>query len=395
MNRCGSVQGVRYYKFIPARAEAPPKPTVLYSLGPEGLGTPFSESLSSYLTRLAAAHMVSPTVLLREVIGRSDGNEDGGRALGPQGVVRKMDGMGREASKVTRALEKLTGRSELHLLTMQSYLGLIAKYNLLSENRAWCPYCLEQQRASGKTVYYPLLWGLSYLEKCPIHRNKLFRVCPFCRTRMPTFSSTAVVGYCDRCTAWLGCGTQRRARATHSSDQHFFVRLLKWRATGDLTRRQPTFPAMLDYLVGKKLKKTYQPGLNRQMYLKKEIIDKLRYGEMLPTIGIVLWLAKMFRTDPFDVLTMTAEEMQRKDAEVCSSVAPALFKPEKINWQQLHGLLRDVASGRASLMRIEDIARVYKCTPETIISSCPEFCDQISNRIRLVIKASEKPSDLS
>ena len=36
-----------------------PRPSLLYALTPCGLGTPYVESLASYVTRLAEAHVVS------------------------------------------------------------------------------------------------------------------------------------------------------------------------------------------------------------------------------------------------------------------------------------------------------------------------------------------------
>lgn len=60
--------------------------TRLYSLEPIGMGSPFVESLTSYITRLAEAHTVSPGILLAKElwprVWRSQGNEDRGNSPG-------------------------------------------------------------------------------------------------------------------------------------------------------------------------------------------------------------------------------------------------------------------------------------------------------------------------
>jgi len=48
----------------------PPLPSRsrLYCLEPAGIGTPYVESLTSYITRLAATHHISPTTLIKREI---------------------------------------------------------------------------------------------------------------------------------------------------------------------------------------------------------------------------------------------------------------------------------------------------------------------------------------
>lgn len=55
---------IRFEAWAPAR-EAPPPRSRLYRLEPIGIGTPEVESLSSYLNRLAQAHCVTVTTLIR------------------------------------------------------------------------------------------------------------------------------------------------------------------------------------------------------------------------------------------------------------------------------------------------------------------------------------------
>lgn len=370
------------YDFIPVRADAKRIPTVLYSLQPIGVGTPFVESLSSYLARLAAAHMLPVSTLLRQVIANHlpKASHNLHQIIGHQRIIANMDGLGSDAAAFVDVLEKLTGQSNLHKLTMLPLSNLIADHKLLSGVSAWCPDCLGKQRTAGGPIYRPLLWSLQDFKKCPIHRNMLIKACPYCKADSPIIAFKTVIGYCHRCNAWLGSGTEGRARATYSADSNFFVRLYEWHKSVGYMRENPTFPSLLNYLTCNKSKKSYSSELKRQIYLKRAMIAGLCSGRMLPTFGVVLWLAKIFRVDPFDVLTMSGEEMECKDAEELASVDPSLLARPQVNWSQLHGLLRDVANGKASLMRVEDIAKVYKCPPEEIISKYPELCNEVTKR---------------
>ena len=370
------------YEFIPKHAGMSLTPTDLYSLDPIGIGTPFVEGLSSYLARLAAAHMVSVSALLRRVIINylPGSGHNLKNTIGSQGIVAKMNGMGVEASTFVDVLEKLTGRHDLRNLTMLPFSWLVSDYRLFSGVSAWCPYCLESQRAANKTVYYPLLWNLEVLEKCPVHRCRLLKACPYCEAVSSPITFRTVVGHCSKCNAWLGSSADSRAKRLYKTGNDFFVRLFEWHNAIEFERMRPTFPSLLGYLIGNRMKKIHDPALNRHVYLKKKMIGKLLSGQMLPTLGVVFWIAKLFKMDPFDVLTIDGDEMSRKDAAEFAGIGLPVFNPDKVNWPQMHGLLRDVAGGKASSMRVEDIAKVYRCPPTEILSRYPELCGEITKR---------------
>ncbi|MDR3580518.1 MAG: TniQ family protein [Oryzomonas sp.] len=370
------------YEFIPKHAGTSLTPTDLYSLKPIGVGTPFVEGLSSYLARLAAAHMVSVSALLRRVIVNyfPGSRYNLKNTIGSQEIIAGMNGMGVNVSTFVDVLEKLTGRLGLQNLTMQSFSWLLSDYKLLSGVNVWCPYCLQDQRAANQTVYYPLLWGLEVFEKCPVHRSQLLKTCPYCGVVSSPLTFRTVVGFCSKCNAWLGSNADCRARRSYETGSDFFVRLFEWHNTIEFERNMPTLPSLLRYLIGYRMKKIHDPVLNRQVSLKKKMFGKLLSGQMLPTLGVVLWIAKIFKMDPFDVLTMDGDKMFRKDASEFAGIGLPVFNPDKVNWLKMHGLLRDVATSKASSMRIEDIAKVYKCPPGEIISRYPELCNEVTKR---------------
>jgi hypothetical protein len=111
------------------------KPTVptrsrLHRLKPIGAGTDLIECLTSFASRLAASHCVSPAVLLGSALAPLMGKQywlQGGARPGTTGSAlsnsfnihaRAINGIGVIATDWVRALEALTLRNDLALLTM-------------------------------------------------------------------------------------------------------------------------------------------------------------------------------------------------------------------------------------------------------------------------------------
>jgi hypothetical protein len=101
---------------------------------------------------------------------------------------------------------------------------------------------------------------------------------------------------------------------------------------------------------------------------------------------VVYSLSENFKIDPLDILTISGKEMLHRDAVTLSNMDYSVLGPEMVDWSQLSGLLRDVASGKSSLMRLEDIARVYRCTLEEMTSRYPELCAEVVKRINSPVK---------
>ncbi len=370
------------YDFIPVRVASEQEPTFLYGLAPIGIGTPLVESLSSYLARLAAAHMLPVSALLRDVIAihLPNDNHNLEKQIGPQRIIKKINGMEVATSSFVDVIEKLTGRTNLAALTMMPFSKVISPYKLMSSESFWCPYCLEEQKAGGAPVYFLLLWSLNHLKRCTVHQCPLTSVCPHCYEVSPVVASRTVVGFCPRCNNWLGVEHETKSKTKKIDCNDFFVRLFEWQNKTDLSRHQPTFPSMLKYLIGNKMKKADIASLARLLHLPDSIVHELLSGKMLPALGVSFWISKIFKIDAMDILTTSGAEMSDRDAVTLANMDDAVLSPDKINWSQLCGLLRDVASGKASLMRVPDIAKVYKCSVLSIYKRYPDLCRVISDK---------------
>lgn len=189
----------------------------LYRLEPIGLGTPRVESLSSYIERLAAAHLVSTRSLVARVIGPASNKTylssqnptyDAWNSFAP--ATRALNGIGKIANDSVLVLEGLTLR-KLRNLTMLRWRFVLSEKALSRATHAWCPRCYEERRQSGHKVYSQLLWTLVTVEVCPFHQTRLLTTCPYCNNALPILSNAPGPGYCSFCRGWLGKRKEQRS----------------------------------------------------------------------------------------------------------------------------------------------------------------------------------------
>lgn len=171
-----------------------------YALPPIGLGTPFVESLTGYVVRLAEAHAVSAGSLVGKELSGSI--NPGGINLG--NVPYAINGVGDSAKRWVQALEMMTLRSDIRYLTLLPFERLFPKPFLFRRVRAWCPNCYEATASRCEPVYEQLLWCLKLVEVCPRHRGFLTTTCPHCRRSQRPLSAASRSGFCSRCGLWLG-----------------------------------------------------------------------------------------------------------------------------------------------------------------------------------------------
>ncbi len=196
----------------------PPR-SILYSIPPIGTDTGNVEGLTSYICRLAEAHCVSPTNLLRYQIEPVAGKR-GVKAAKSVNLESHPSGDNRVAVRYVKALEYLTMQPNLSELTLSSWLmGKRSSGNILTSlfvdrpismlktGREWCPDCLQEWQNSDRVIYEPLLWSLSLVAICPHHDRLLEQVCPGCNQSQPIFAAKTRVGRCSHCHAWLGAST--------------------------------------------------------------------------------------------------------------------------------------------------------------------------------------------
>ena len=193
------------------------RPSVLDPLMPRGLGTPLVESLASYVTRLAEAHVVSVWRLILHVLRPPHASRI------PRSSIRyayPVNGLGKVSEPFLRAFEVATQRADLQLLTLSVLDGCISQPGTFRTTEAWCPCCLEQWRAAELPLYSPLLWTLQAVTMCPIHKCPLADRCPHCQSRFAPLRAKALPGQCSICSKPLGAANAPAITAS-ANDQEY------------------------------------------------------------------------------------------------------------------------------------------------------------------------------
>ena len=193
----------------------------LFSLEPIGIGTSVTESLSSYLCRLADEHCVSLQRLVTQeisplMIDRQNEQNSGSRSIssifGNSDAKPAINGMRDKTRSLINVLEQLTLRQNLRYLSCWTYQGIIRDRSLFRSSKAWCPHCFEQWRRENKPIYEPLIWSFKDITHCPVHSCQLIEKCSNCNSPQKAIAKYSRLGYCSLqskklgkvCQQWLG-----------------------------------------------------------------------------------------------------------------------------------------------------------------------------------------------
>lgn len=183
-----------------------------YRLAPTGIGTPSTESLTSYFIRLAELHLVTPRIFFLHSMSKA-GNEVSQETTpytygltnpSASNATHQINGNGLAAEKWVRSIEELTQQSNLCFLTFLPWKGVISSRAKYRRSRAWCPSCLEDQFVAGISPHEQLRWSHKLVQMCPDHKVRLETECPHCRSSSVALCGRSRPGLCSRCNGWLG-----------------------------------------------------------------------------------------------------------------------------------------------------------------------------------------------
>ncbi len=198
----------------------------LYHLEPIGVGTPYTESLSSYLCRLAQEHCVtSQKLVMGEIAPRMIGQDYEitlikkhiSAIFSNSDAKPAINGMREKTQSLVQALKELTQRKDLKFLSLLTWKGVINERGLFRQYRAWCPQCNEEWRQEKKVIYEPLLWSFREVDVCLHHNCLLIDKCPHCSSHLPVIANSLQLGFCSRCKGWLG--SQRHEKQDFKTDE--------------------------------------------------------------------------------------------------------------------------------------------------------------------------------
>jgi TniQ len=283
---------------------------------PAGAGSGLIESASSYLMRLAAEHELPPGVVIIDSIGPALGRP---KAVGryhadahyftsilstSPGSVNGRDAIAR---LFVMALESLTKRDDLQRLTLLPWARVLAKKGLMRPEQAYCPACLQEwQDREDAEPYYPLIWSISSVRSCGIHRIPLRTVCPepTCQAIQLPLTFWSRPGYCSKleCGTWLGAALPEPEISNEADvpnrgqldwDTWVWQQATDLLATSAIGTEQPTGVGIAEAISGIINSTTDGDGarFGRMIGIAKSVVCDWRAGRVLPTLGSALKIA--------------------------------------------------------------------------------------------------------
>ncbi|KUM03790.1 TniQ family protein [Chromobacterium subtsugae] len=228
-----------------------PNPSALFVLPPMQGGGRATESLLSYLVRLAHAHQIDVRRLVRYTVWPVLPLDGSGLAISfYREDARTVNGIGRYAYAFTQALERLTSVQGLEGLTFQAWKGVIPEIGagFLAKEVRWCPACLAEQRHQRVDSHFPLVWSLDAYRVCTRHHRQLQHLCPWCGKRQQLIPHYPDQARCTHCCGYLAPASSLQTQESiQEADLHRAHSLESMIATPE-GRIMPTQPQLMAIL---------------------------------------------------------------------------------------------------------------------------------------------------
>ncbi len=373
---------------VPARSR-------LYSLVPYEIETIWRESLTGYINRLGWTHHVSPRALAAEMITpllKKDLRSPLPTAsmFGAHEAM-SLNGAGSLASAGSALLNDLTGRTDLHLLTLPWWVGDLPRRGQLRVSPAWCPLCLAEWRDKGQPCYQPLLWMFQIVIICPRHRSPLPDRCPFCQKRqMILATNNTQPGECTSCGTFLG----EKPKSCSGGPEHeqqmgwqiWVISVLEEllaasQAYGQL-HWEPFFRHLATYLKEHQAytKLARVTGITRQA-LHHWVKSDDPYA---PTFQILLQFCYACNVTPLQVMRNELDHFQQINERETGNDS---FRPQRpvrrvVDRERCQTLLQAVLDGKEQPLGTSQVAQRLGYDEHSLMEHFPQECAEITRRAK-------------
>ncbi|MBD1893721.1 TniQ family protein [Coleofasciculus sp. FACHB-129] len=367
-----------------------PSRSRFYQLEPVGVGTPFVESLTGYIARLAEVHCVACGVLMERELAPLINKEYGGANLHRiYNYTAALNGSGVMAMDLVQALQKMTLRDDLRFLTLLTWRELFPSRNLLRSVRAWCPDCYQGWHKNKQAVYEPLLWLIDTVKVCPYHQRTLIFQCPYCHQKNIPLAWRSRPGFCSKCGEWLGSTLDPEpANSNALTKDELKQKIWITSAVGELIAATPylisplpsnTIAITLSMCVDK-ITQGNIAAFARQLHLPRNTVWLWCKGENLPSLETLVRICYALQVSIVDFLTQKVVKFCSANHLLTATPKTRLrakskpFEADRVQ-QYLEVILADSESTPSSM---EEVARQLGCHRRTIYRHFPDFCRAIS-----------------
>jgi hypothetical protein len=391
----------RYNEWDLTPLPMPPRST-LYALRPIGMRTPMVESLTSYITRLAAAHSVFSGPLLYKLIvplvpDYSPTEKQHG--LFPESGRRStlLNGTGLPARYAVQALETLTLRTDLQHLTLLPLAAILppTTRGLLRLTKAWCPMCYEDLGTTGQPIYDPLLWFFQDVALCLHHHCLLSTSCPYqdCAKPLPAVSWRSRAGYCSYCQRWLGRSREQMETWTSSESSEWQWQQWVAQTVSEMLMYLPSFPPPERQRIRQVVQRASQQlsddnisVFTRTLGMPRSTADWWHQGERIPEMPRLLWLSyrlgltlSKFLFSEVDTLHFSFQEMLRSESP--------FSQRRVIDMEEVYHLLEEhLANNEQPPPTLKMMTQRFRLSYATLYKIHPVACHEIACRYKAYVQ---------
>lgn len=380
-----------------AEAASIPARSLLYHLEPIGVGTPFVESLTGYIQRLAFRHNVTTgTLMAKTIIPAMDNRKlndtiyRGGSRIYERAY--SFNGQSQSALRFVKILERLTLREGLIYLTLLPWADVLPCKTLFRKTRAWCSMCYEKWLKEGNAVYEPLIWTLTTVNVCPEHYQPLVSECRHCHQTMSIHNRTSRPGHCSKCHGWLGESIEQYKPYTlNTCDMENFKTLI---AISPKLARFSKRQTVLDGL--RKHIDNYYGSITsrfaRAFHIPKSSVKRWLQGAY-PSLYVLLNLCRYTKTPLVELLTKgelypLAGQQDHAAAYMQRSVIASRFA-RQLDYTEIKEKLEHILTNYLNLKdrfevlpSMEQVAKKLGCSKRMLYQRFPELCKGIAAKSR-------------
>jgi len=160
------------------------------------------ESLPSYVFRLAFEHGMYVGEFIRFVYKNtihSLGHQEDFPKLPDSITIEELSRPNKTTRMLLQLFQKTTGE-ELKSSTLWFLNGNLGRSaGEVCNGFRWCPECFSEMTALGQQPYMKLIWHMSALSHCPIHKTPLVNKCSKCQCEQRSYILKYPFGKCQSC----------------------------------------------------------------------------------------------------------------------------------------------------------------------------------------------------
>lgn len=366
----------------------------LYQLEPIGIGTPYVESLTSFIIRLAEAHCLLPRTLINEIIApqlqKVFVKRCTSRGLGALFEKAKtINSNGNIARDFIQALESLTFHENLQLLTLLSWSDVIVSKGLFRSHKAWCSACYQEWFTKDTIIYEPLIWSIKAVEICPKHNIYLSDTCHHCHEKLPLLTWHSRLRFCSKCHEPL----IKPASANYIQEaysQYEFEKLI-WAADSlgklvSLTPKLNSLPSRDIFITNLDLAVNIITEGNIANFASLLEIPKNTLwgwckGKVFPSIDALLKMTWLLKIPLADFLTKEIEITKLQNISIKASISTPIKKrssPRTFDYKQTEKILLEVLNQPLGVVpTIKSIAEGLGYNRRILSKHFPDLCRAI------------------